>query len=115
MPSALVEYYNQELNCAKSAFENKEFFKSWSHLERAHIIGQPYPIEHTAVHWKMLHFGLKIKNSKEVIGQIPRLLFGGIKSFVGKIPTGNTGGANVNALKHMEIPEDLQEIISKKM
>ena len=53
-----------------------------------------------------------MKNWKEVIGQIPRLLIGGVKSFVGKIPLGNTGGANVPPLKPMEIPEDLASIIS---
>ena len=61
----------------------------------------------------MLRFGIKIKNSKEIIGQIPRLIFGGVKSFVGKVPTGNTGGANVHSLQPMEIPGDLTAIINK--
>jgi hypothetical protein len=60
----------------------------------------------------MLQFGIKIKSPKEVFGQIPRLLVGGVKSFVGSIPVGNTGGANVPPLKPMEIPKDLQEIIN---
>ena len=60
----------------------------------------------------MFCFGIKIKNLKEVIGQIPRLLAGGVKSFVGHIPMGNTGGANVPPLKPMEIPEDLDVIIN---
>jgi hypothetical protein len=59
----------------------------------------------------MLLFGIKTKNTKEVIGQIPRLLVGGVKSFVGNIPLGNTGGANVPPLQPMEIPEDLLIII----
>ncbi|MBL0236123.1 MAG: heavy metal translocating P-type ATPase [Saprospiraceae bacterium] len=33
----------------------------------------------------MLLFGIKTKNTKEIIGQIPRLLVGGLKSFVGNI------------------------------
>ena len=59
----------------------------------------------------MLEFGIKTKNTKEIIGQIPRLLVGGVKSFVGNIPLGNTGGANVPPLQPMEIPEDLLIII----
>jgi len=59
----------------------------------------------------MLKFGIRLKNTKEVLGQIPRLLIGGVKSFVGKVPVGNTGGANVPPLLPMEIPKDLQEII----
>lgn len=81
---------------------------AWRHLERAHILGQPWAVEHTYVHWEMLKFGLRIKSPKEIIGQIPRLLVGGIKSFVGKIPVGNTGGANVPPLEPMEIPEDIK-------
>jgi hypothetical protein len=59
----------------------------------------------------MLEFGIKTKNTQEIIGQIPRLLVGGVKSFVGNIPLGNTGGANVPPLQPMEIPEDLLIII----
>jgi hypothetical protein len=61
----------------------------------------------------MLLFGIKIKDFKEIIGQIPRLLVGGVKSFVGEIPVGNTGGANVHPLKRMDIPDDLQLIINQ--
>lgn len=87
------------------------FQDAWRHLERAHIIGQPWFVQHTQVHWLMLKLGIKIKNKKEILGQLPRLLFGGIKSFVGKIPTGNTSGANVPPLKKMEIPEDMKNIM----
>lgn len=113
MPKALKPFYRQELLLAKTEFEKKHYQQSWRHLERAHILGQPYPVAHTAVHWKMLGFGIKIKSGKEIIGQIPRLLVGGVKSFVGKIPVGNTGGANVPPLQAMEIPEDLAAIINK--
>jgi len=114
MPASLKPFYAAELKLAAQAFAAKHFRQSWRHLERAHILGQPYPLQHTAVHWKMLRFGVSIKNTKEVLGQIPRLLVGGIKSFVGKIPAGNTGGANVPPLQPMEIPEDLQLIIKRQ-
>ncbi len=111
MPSTLKPFYEKELLDAKSAFLENYLQQTWRHLERAHVIGQPYPIEHTVVHWKMLLFGIKIKNKNEIIGQIPRLLVGGVKSFVGKIPLGNTGGANVPPMQPMEIEQDLLTII----
>ena len=111
MPSSLKPYYYAELQLAASSFNHSDFTTSWHHLERAHILGQPYPYHHTLVHWKMLRFGIKIKDLGEIIGQIPRLLVGGVKSFVGEIPVGNTGGANVPPLKPMQIPEDLKYII----
>lgn len=111
MPASLKQFFRKEITLAIELFDKKNYQLSWRHLERAHILGQPYPLEHTAVHLKMFLFGIKIKNWKEVVGQIPRLLVGGIKSFVGKIPVGNTGGADVPPLFPMEIPEDLLTII----
>ena len=58
----------------------------------------------------MLQFGFKIKSSKEIAGQIPRLILGGVKSFVGSIPVGNPGGANVPPLKPFPIAEELMDI-----
>ncbi len=111
IPLALKPYYQKELIDAEVAFKQNHIQQSWRHLERAHILGQPYPFAHSFVHWKMLLFGIKTKNIKEIIGQIPRLIFGGVKSFVGKIPVGNTGGANVPPLQPMEIPEEILNII----
>lgn len=112
MPKTLIPFFDKEMILSKSFLKNKDFDATWHHLERAHIIGQKYPYEHSLVHWKMLEFGIKIKSSKEIIGQIPRLFTGGIKSFVNHIPVGNTGGANVPPLKQMPIPSDLLTIIT---
>lgn len=113
IPSALKPFFEKELLDAKSNFKQGKFQQSWRHLERSHILAQPYPLNHTYVHWKMFLFGIQTKNIKEILGQIPRLLLGGVKSFVGNIPIGNTGGANVPPLKPMEIPQDLLTIINK--
>ncbi len=112
IPKALKPYYHTELNLYKEKLAKGHFQEAWRHLERAHILGQPYPYQHSEVHWLMLKFGVRIKSAKEVLGQVPRLLVGGVKSFVGTIPVGNTGGANVPPLRPMEIPEDLQQIIN---
>ncbi len=113
MPKELRHFYKEELLQAGKEFDKQHYRQSWRHLERAHILGQPYPAAHTTVHWKMLKFGIRLKNSREVIGQIPRLLIGGVKSFVGKIPVGNTGGVDVPPLLPMQIPEDLLLIINE--
>lgn len=112
LPGALLPFYRQELTAARDRFAARDYLASWRHLERAHILGQPYPVAHTAVHLRMLWFGVRLKSLREIVGQIPRLLFGGVKSFVGRIPVGNTGGANVPALQPMPIPDDLARIIA---
>ena len=113
LPDSLIPYYEGELALYGEALNQRHLQTAWRHLERAHIIGQLYPVAHTYVHWKMLQFGVKIKSGKEVIGQIPRLLVGGVKSFVGKVPVGNPGGANVPALKAFPIEADLREVLAK--
>lgn len=110
MPKRLKFYYLKELVHYKEAMTKGNLLHAWHHLERAHIIGQAYPREHTYSHWLMLRFGISIKDSREVLGQLPRLLVGGVKSFVGKIPTGNSGGANVPPLRVMPIPDDIQNL-----
>lgn len=111
MPEGLKVKYHQELEIYKREMSHANLEQAWRQLERIHIIGQPWFVQHTYSHWLMLRFGIKIKNKKEILGQLPRLLLGGIKSFVGKIPTGNTGGANVPPLRVMEIPEELKNIM----
>ncbi|MHA6280120.1 DUF3703 domain-containing protein [Salinimicrobium sp. CAU 1759] len=110
IPKRLKYYYLRELVQYRLALRQGNLVHAWYHLERAHVIGQSYPYEHTYAHWLMLKFGIAIKDPKEVLGQIPRLLVGGVKSFVGNIPLGNTGGANVPPLRSMPLPEDIQAL-----
>lgn len=112
MPQTLYPYYKEELEKATANLQQGHLQQCWLHYERAHILGQRWPLQHSYVHWQMLKFGIKIKSTKEVLGQITRLVFGGVKSFVGTVPIGNTGGANVPPLKPMEIPADLQMIFN---
>lgn len=112
MPSKIRPHYLAELNKSEQARVIGDLRLEWYHLERAHILGQRWPREHNAVHWRMLKFGLRTKNTREIIGQLPRLVFGGVKSFVGTVPIGNTGGANVPALDSLALPDDLAMILN---
>ena len=113
LPEALKSYYELELDLYARAYADGYLQVAWQHLERAHIIGQRYPFAHSYVHLKMLQFGFKIKSAKEVFGQIPRLVFGGVKSFVGKVPVGNPGGANVPPLKPFPIADDIMAMFKQ--
>lgn len=113
IPEELKYYFELELEAYRRAYSVGSLQVAWSHLERAHVIGQRYPLPHTYVHWKMLQFGFRIKSGREILGQIPRLLVGGVKSFVGKVPVGNPGGADVPPLKSFPIAEDIQSIFAR--
>lgn len=113
MPASLQPFFKEALGLYTKAMLQKDLIEAWHQLERAHVIGQAYPYQHSLVHWKMLVFGCKIKSLKEILGQIPRLLIGGVKSFVGTIPVGNTGGANVPPMRAMPIQREIKEIFKK--
>lgn len=113
MPKSLKPFYQKELEQYQTFLKAGEYQTAWGHLERAHVLGQAYPLAHSKVHWMMLKFGFRIKDYHEILGQLPRLLVGGVKSFVGKIPVGNTGGANVPPMRPMEISEDLISILEQ--
>lgn len=113
MPKELRPHYKEELVKYREEFANGNLSNAWRRLERAHVLVQTWPREHNHVHWLMLKFGVHIKDTREIMGQIPRLLIGGVKSFVGQIPIGNTGGVNVPPLKPMEIPDDLALLLNK--
>ncbi len=110
IPATLYVHYRKELEQSNFYLNQRDFEGAWHHLERAHVLGQAYPLAHTKVHWLMLIFGFKTKNTKEVLGQLPRLFIGGVKSFVGIIPIGNTGGANVPPLRALPIKPELLQI-----
>ena len=114
MPSRLKMHYVKELEAYGRELAAGNLMTAWRHLERAHILGQAWPREHNQVHFLMLRFGLRIKSGKEILGQIPILIVSGVKSFVGHIPVGNTGGADVPGLVPMKIPDDLQEILRQR-
>lgn len=110
---SLQPFFKEALGLYNKAMLQKDLTEAWHQLERAHVIGQAYPYQHSLVHWEMLVFGCKIKSIKEILGQIPRLLVGGVKSFIGTIPVGNTGGANVPPMRSMPIQQEIKEIFKK--
>lgn len=104
-------YVEIELETARAEERAGEQLAAFHHLERAHVLGQKSTVQHVRVHMAMLGWGIRHHNPREVIGQIARLIGAATKTWVGLIPQGNTGGANVSAFKSMPIPDDLAELI----
>lgn len=111
LPSSLRPPYQQELQAARAAYARQDAAGAFHHLERAHVLGQRWALSHTHVHLLMLRHGLRTRDAREILGQLPRIVFGFLGSFVGKVPIGNTGGANVNAEQPMPLPQDLQHLL----
>jgi hypothetical protein len=104
-------YVQVELNAAQAAEQAHDPLTAFRHLERAHVLGQGSTVQHVRVHLRMLTWGLRHRDLREVAGQVMRLIGAATKTWVGLIPQGNTGGANVSAFKAIPIPDDLADII----
>lgn len=101
-----------ELRAAHDADQAGDSLSAFRHLERAHVLGQRSTVLHVLVHMKMLAWGWRRRNRREVSGQVTRIIGAATKTWLGLIPQGNTGGANVSAFKSMAIPDDLACLIS---
>jgi len=86
---------------------------AWRHLERAHIVSQPYLGPHLANHTAMLRFAVELHDWREAAGQAVRLALAPLGALTGRIPVGNIGRSSVSAFQPMPIPEDLQQAIEK--
>ena len=109
----LRETVDKEIAEADSFYEAGDLVTSFRHLERAHVLGQSVTADHTRVHWRMLKIGWKRGDTREVFGQIIRIIGAATKTALGIYPKGNTGGSNVYFFKPMPIPDDLKAILDR--
>lgn len=112
LPARLRPYYLAELRAARAAAARRDLPRAFAHLERAHILGQGWALPHTRAHLLMLRHGWRTRDGREMLGQLPRIVFGFFMSLVGRVPTGNTGGANVAPELPLPIPPDLQRLLA---
>lgn len=110
MIGALRNAYDAELNAARAATVRGDAAAAFRSLERAHILSQRHTRQHVHVHWLMLKRGASATDWREVLGQLSRITAAAIFSNIW-VPAGNTGRANVSAMKPMPIPDDLREIL----
>jgi Protein of unknown function (DUF3703) len=106
-PTALAVAWSGERAAARAARKMGDPAAEWRHLERAHILSQPNSGLHVRTHLAMLRAGIRRHDTREIVGQLLRLVVAGPGSLTGRYPVGNTGGADVNALTPMPIPDDL--------
>lgn len=112
MHPELRRAYEAEITTAADLYTAGDLRLAFSHLERAHILGQSYNLAHARTHWWMLKVGWKGQDLVEVSGQLPRILGALIFSRLW-VPIGNTGGARVPPFQSMPIPEDLQPVLNR--
>lgn len=110
MPTALRAAYTAEMTAARATSIGTE---RWAHLERAHILSQPYPWPHTRNHIAMLGLALRQRDRREALGQVVQIIVAAPGSALGRYPEGNTGRTRAGLMTPMPIPEDLAQTIAR--
>lgn len=110
--SKVLDAFRNEMHLALDARNKGELDFAFRHYERAHILSQQFTLPHIKSHLGMLQVGLLRKDPREILGQCVRVVAALIFSKLW-VPIGNTGGADVSALKPMPIPEDLKILLNE--
>ena len=111
MHPTLKAAFDAEMRSAGRALASGDLAQAFSHYERAHVLGQWYVGSHVRTHLGMLRIGWRRRDLREILGQLLRIPGGAIGSAIGRVPRGNTGGANVSPVQPMPIPADLRELL----
>lgn len=112
-PCDPVTYFlHEEYAAATAAIYAGKVDEAWKHFERAHIVAQSRLWPHCQSHLRMLAFAIQLRDSREVMGQVIRLVLAPLVNLTGRTPIGNTGRSNVSAFVNMAIPSDIQAVLN---
>lgn len=112
MHPQLQSAFDTEMRLARQAIAHADLETAFAHFERAHVLGQWYVGAHCRAHLGMLRIGWLRRDAREILGQLLRIPGVIIGSALGRVPRGNTGGANVSAFREMPIPLDLRGLLA---
>ena len=106
-------HFEAELGEAERCSAQRDAAGAFTHLERAHALGQSSTRLHVMAHWHMLTWAVRNARPGEFVGQVMRIVGAATKTAMGLVPEGNTGGSNVSPFKRMAVPGDLAAIIEQ--
>jgi hypothetical protein len=84
---------------------------AFTHLENAHVLGQESTYLHVQAHVHMACWAIRQRNIKEFTGQLIRIVGAAMKTAIGLVPPGNTGGCNVSPFRSMQLSPEHKELI----
>ena len=111
MSTAIRKRLADDLEQSRAWESAAQIDAAWAALEEAHILSQPWAGPHVRVHVTMLGLAWRLRDRREFVGQLVRLVVAGPGSALGRYPVGNTGRSNVPMTEPMAITPDLAELL----
>lgn len=102
----------RELDAFRRARAEADVGGAWTALERAHVLSQARLGDHLRVHLRMLGYAVRLRDRREIVGQVVRMALAPFGSLTGRTPRGNTGRSTVSAFAEMPIPADLRDAVA---
>ncbi len=106
--------YDAALSEASRLVAAGDLATAYATLERAHVLGQRDFVPHLRVHLRMLRVAWDMGDSREVRGQLVRIVLTPIGHLTGRLPLGNTGAWNVSAFAPMPGSPELARLLDDK-
>jgi hypothetical protein len=113
IPDPARSELHRALTDAARARRSGDLPNTWVHLERAHVLSQPWAWPHIRVHAAMLRTAAAATDLREIGGQLTRLAVAAPGSWSGRYPSGNSGRARVSMFAPMNVPDDLESILDR--
>ncbi len=104
--------FDASLEQARQLRRQGQLRAAFAQLERAHVLGQLRLVPHLRVHLAMLGLAWALRDGREWRGQLLRIALTPLGHLSGRLPLGNTGGADVSAFAPMPIAPDLARLMN---
>jgi hypothetical protein len=86
--------------------------QQWLLLEAAHVVGQTRFGPHLQVHCLMLSLAWEKRMPREVLGQLFRIALVPLGHLLKRLPSGNSGRADISAFRAMEPSTEIRQVIA---
>ena len=110
-PNARWDAFDAAMRDASRKAAAGDAASAFRSLERAHVLGQTRIGPHLHVHLAMLRLAWASRDGREIRGQLLRTALVPLGHLLGRLPLGNTGGANVSAFEPMPIAPELERLM----
>ena len=112
--NTIPEYMRFEISKFKEAKNRGDHPSCFRHLGRAHVLSQSSTLSHLYEHFLMIGYAIERKDTKEILGQILRIIVTVPGHLLGRVPVGNIGWSTVGLVQRMQIPDDLRKVINNE-